>query len=288
MIVTMKEILNKAQEGNYAVVAPNVFYELETRAVLELAEELKSPIILDVFPNFGISILDLAQRSSIPVAINLDHGRNYEDIIKAIVQHASSVMVDRSTLPYEQNVKEVKEIVKIAHAAGISVEAELGHVGMGVTYEVDGKTALTDSKEAVAYVEETGVDALAIAIGTAHGIYHGVPKIDFDLLQEIDAIVNVPLVLHGGSGTGFDTIKKACSLGINKVNVNTDLIKGAMSELRETIMTDRSSIMFMDISNGYKKVLKQYMEACGCIGKAWTIKVEGILSEAITPINRRG
>lgn len=286
MIVTMKEILDKAQEGNYAVPAPNVFYELETRAVLELAEELKSPIILDVIPSFGLSILDLAQRSSIPVAINLDHGRNYEDIIKAIVHHASSVMVDRSTLPYEQNVKEVKEIVKIAHAAGISVEAELGHVGMGMTYEVDGRVALTDPKEALKYVEETGVDALAIAIGTAHGIYNGVPKIHFDLLQEIDDIVDVPLVLHGGSGTGFDNIKKACSMGINKVNVNTDLIKGAMSELKETIMTNRSSIMFIDISNGYKKVLSQYMEACGCIGKAWTIKAEGISKEAFAPVNR--
>lgn len=107
MIVTMKEILEKAKEGNYAVPAPNVFYELETRAVLELAEELNSPIILDVTPNFGSAIVDLAQRSSVPVAINLDHGKTYEDIIKAIVHQASSVMVDRSMLPYEQNVAEV-------------------------------------------------------------------------------------------------------------------------------------------------------------------------------------
>ena len=281
MLVTMKEILDRAQRENYAVPAPNVFYELETRAVLELAEELKSPIILDVSPTFGCSILDLAKRANVPVAINLDHGRSYEDIIQSIVKQASSVMVDRSMLPYEDNVKEVREIVKIAHAAGISVEAELGHVGNGERYDVDGKTSLTDPREAVRFVQETNIDALAIAIGTAHGVYNDIPNIHFDLLKEINDKVDIPLVLHGGSGTGLDNIKKTCSMGINKVNVNTDLVKGAMEELKETILTDRNSIYFMDISNGYKKVLKQYMEACGCIGKAWFVNVSGISNESM-------
>lgn len=281
MLVTMKEILDRAQEGNYAVPAPNVVYEPETRAVLELAEELNSPLILDVFPGFSLSILDLARKASIPVAVNLDHGGKFEDVIRTMVRGASSVMVDRSMLPFEQNVAEVSEVVRYAHAAGLSVEAELGHVGQGFQYEIDGKTALTDPQEAVEYVKQTGVDALAIAIGTAHGAYSGTPFIHFDLLEEINSVVDIPLVLHGGSGTGFENIAKACKLGINKVNVNTDLRNGAMAELKETIETGRFSMMYLDIANGYKKVLRQYMEACGCIGKAWQPVNPGVSAEAL-------
>lgn len=280
MLVTMKEILEKAQEVVYGVPAPNVFYELEARAVLELAEELHAPLILDVMPEFGSSITALARQSKIPVAINLDHGGCYEDIIKAMQCKVTSVMVDRSRLSYEQNVKEVKEIVKIAHAVGISVEAELGHVGRGTHYAVDGYQALTDPHEASRYVEETGVDALAIAIGTAHGMYQGIPKLQFDLLEEIHRLVKTPLVLHGGSGTGLPAIQKACTMGICKVNVNTDLINGAMRELKETMEGKRKGMLFLDIANGYKRVLRNYMEACGCIGKAWTVEPAGVMGEA--------
>lgn len=281
MLVTMKEILDRAQAENYAVPAPNVMYEMETRAVLELAEELNSPLILDVFPFFGQEILELAKKSSVPVAVNLDHGGKYEDVLKAIRKGTSSVMVDRSSLPYEENVAQVSEIVKIAHAVGISVEAELGHVGQGSQYEIDGKTALTDPDEAVRYVKETNVDALAVAIGTAHGAYSGTPYIHFDLLKKINSVVDVPLVLHGGSGTGFENIAKACKMGINKVNVNTDLQMGAWAELKETITSGRRSILWFDIQNGYKNVLRKYMEACDCIGKAWDVKAKGVLAEAV-------
>ena len=281
MLVTMKEILDKAQEGNYAVPAPNVIYEPETRAILELAEELNSPLIIDVFPGFSRSILDLARQSSVPVAVNLDHGGKFEDIIKTMVRGASSVMVDRSMLPFEENVAQVSEIVRYAHAAGLSVEAELGHVGQGFQYEIDGKAALTDPDEAVEYVRQTGVDALAVAIGTAHGAYSGTPFIHFDLLEKINSVVDIPLVLHGGSGTGFENIARACKMGINKVNINTDLRNGAMAELKETIETGRMSMMYADIANGYKKVLRQYMEACGCIGKAWQPENRGVSAEAL-------
>jgi fructose-bisphosphate aldolase class II len=282
MLVTMKEILDRAQKENYAVPAPNVMYELETRAVLELAEELNSPIILDVIPTFDQVILELAKKSSIPVAVNLDHGDKYEDILKTMRKGVTSVMVDRSNLPYKENVAQVKEIVKIAHAMGISVEAELGHVGQGSQYQIDGSTALTNPEEAENYVKETNVDALAIAIGTAHGPYSGVPVIHFDLLEKINSVVDIPLVLHGGSGTGLDNISKACKLGINKVNIHTDLIQGAWSELKETLDSGRKSMLWLDIKTGYKKVLRKYMEACGCIGKAWEVKPKGVLSEAIS------
>ncbi|MBR0138081.1 MAG: class II fructose-bisphosphate aldolase [Erysipelotrichaceae bacterium] len=276
MLVTMKEILDRAKEGNYAVPAPNVIYEPETRAILELAEELNSPVILDVFPGFSRTIPELARESSVPVAVNLDHGGPFEDIIKAMVNGASSVMIDRSMLPFEGNVAQVSEIVRYAHAAGLSVEAELGHVGQGFQYEIDGKTALTDPEEAVEYVRQTGVDALAIAIGTAHGTYSGTPYIHFDLLEKINSEVDVPLVLHGGSGTGFENITKACKMGINKVNINTDLLNGAMAELKETVETGRKSTIYADISNGYKKVLRKYMEACGSIGKTWQPENKGV------------
>lgn len=269
MLVTMKEILDKAQEGNYAVPAPNVLYELETRAVLELAEELNSPLILDVFPFVGPEIIRLAKVASIPVAVNLDHGRDFSSIIRTITKGVSSVMIDRSTLPYEENIQEVKEMVKIAHAAGITVEAELGHVGQGSNYDVDGKKALTDVNEAVKFVEETGVDALAVAIGTAHGLYSGTPHIDFERLTEIDNAVSVPLVLHGGSGTGFDNISKACKMGINKVNVNTDLQYGALERLKKHVEENNPMGFQISLADGYRDILQKYMEACGCIGKAW-------------------
>lgn len=268
MLVNMKEILDKAQEENYAIPAPNVMYELETRAVVELAEELNSPLILDVFPFVGPEIIRLAKEAKVPIAVNLDHGRSFEAIVSTMVKGVSSVMIDRSTLSYEENIKEVQEIVKIAHAAGISVEAELGHVGQGSNYDVDGVTSLTDPEEAARYVKETGIDALAIAIGTAHGMYSGVPHIDFERLSKINAAVNIPLVLHGGSGTGMENISKACKMGINKVNINTDLQYGALNNLRKNVEDNEPRGMFNSIAEGYKSVLKEYMEACGCIDKA--------------------
>ncbi len=287
MLVTMKEILERAQTENYAVPAPNVMYELETRAILELAEELNSPIILDVLPIFGPEILELAKKSSVPVAVNLDHGGKYEDILKAIRKGVTSVMVDRSSLPYNENVSQVSEIVKIAHALNVSVEAELGHVGQGFQYEIDGSAHLTDPDEAIRFVKETNIDALAIAIGTAHGAYNGVPHIHFDLLKKINSAVDIPLVLHGGSGTGLDNISKACKFGINKVNINTDLMKGAWSELKETLESERKSFLWLDIQRGYKKVLRKYMEACGSIGKAWEVKPKGVLFDAVSiPIEK--
>lgn len=287
MLVTMKEILDKAKEGNYAVPAPNVFYELETRAVLELAEELNSPLILDVNPTFGPAIRELAKEAKVPVAINLDHGGAYEKCIEAILNGVSSIMVDRSSLPYEENVAQVKELVKVAHAGGLSVEAELGHVGQGEQYDVDGKRAFTVPEEAANYVKETGVDALAVAIGTAHGQYHGEPKLHFDILEEITKVVDSPLVLHGGSGTGFENIGKACKMGINKVNVNTDLIMGAWAELKKDIDAKSPYMLYRNICDGYKNVLRQYMEVCGCIGKAWMPEVVGVLNSPMGRYDNR-
>ena len=178
MLVTMKEILDHAKKGGYGVTAPNVQSEDTVRAVLEVAEEYHAPMIVDVnafihtdLPWFIHMIRDLAEKVSVPVAINLDHGKSYEDIMLAINSGFTSIMVDRSSLSYEENVEQTKEVVKMCRPLGISVEAELGHVGMGNNYAVDGVNNLTVPKEAADFIKETGVDCLAVAIGTAHGRY---------------------------------------------------------------------------------------------------------------------
>ena len=144
-------------------------------------------------------------------------------------------MIDRSTLLYEENVREVKEIVKVAHAVGVSVEAELGHVGQGDEYEETRDAGLTKLEEAQSYVEETGIDCLAVAVGTSHGVYKGTPHLEFELLSTLSKEIKIPLVLHGGSGTGDDNLAKAVKTGIQKVNLNTDLSEAGKNALRKAL-----------------------------------------------------
>ncbi len=277
MLVSMKEILDKAKEGKYAVAAPNVDNEHNLRAVIQVAEEMNSPLIIGVphhsNPNlfyFGRIMRDFAMASSVPIALNLDHGGSFEDCVDGIRCGFTSIMVDRSKLSYEDNVKEVKELVKIAHAVGVSVEAELGHVGGGQTYEVDGYQDLTEPDQAVKFVEETGVDCLAVAVGTAHGFYKGEPFIRFELLEEIAKKVPVPLVLHGGSGTGDENLSKAAKLGICKVNLSIDLRQSAVDELNNTDLSGYKIYGFYNyLAEGYKKKLRDYIRILGCEGKAW-------------------
>lgn len=284
MIISMSELLQKAKKENYGIAAPNVFNRETIEAAYLAAMELRSPVILDVAAVHGIyECADIARfyerrYPEIPVALNLDHGGPYEHIVQAIHAGFSSVMIDRSTLPYEDNVKEVKEIVKIAHAVGISVEAELGHVGQGEEYETTRDSGLTNPSEAAKYVEETGIDCLAVAIGTSHGVYKGTPYLDFDLLNRITKEVDIPLVLHGGSGTGDDNLARAIGEGIQKVNLNTDVSKAGQAALRDAL---NGTIEFALDKNatgefapkklnlqqtialgveGYKEELKRYMK----------------------------
>lgn len=231
MLVTMKEILDRAKEGNYGVTAPNVQSEDTVRAVIEVAEKCKAPMIIDVnafihpdLPWFVHMIRDLASQASVPIAINLDHGRSYEDIMLGIRSGFTSIMVDRSALSYEENRDQTKEVVKMCKPLGMTVEAELGHVGMGTNYEVDGVSNLTVPEEAAKFIEETGIDCLAVAVGTAHGRYKGKPHIDFERLEKIvEACGNTPLVLHGGSGTGDENLAKAVKCGIYSEAVEGDM-----------------------------------------------------------------
>ena len=276
MYISMIELMKKAREGHYCVPAIAVENEHSVRAAIQAAEEKKSPLIMialyKVNPDihyFGRIVEDLAIRAKVPVAMCQDHGGTYAEAMWAIRAGFTDVMVDRSTLPFEENIAQVSEIVKVAHAVGVGVEAELGHVGMANQYETDGTGGFTVPEEAIEFVERTGVDALAVAIGTAHGVYSGVPKLQFDLLAELREKVPVPLVLHGGSGTGDENLKKACQMGICKLNISNDLKRGAIANLNEKCKDGMGAYaMYPRLYEGYKNVAAHYMTLCGSEGKA--------------------
>jgi fructose-bisphosphate aldolase class II len=284
----MKEILDQANAGNYAVAAPNVYCELDARAFIEAAEALKAPLILDIAHHctvdikfFGAYLARLCWESNVPIAINLDHGAKFEHAIDAIQAGFTSVMIDRSMLPFEQNVKEVAELAKIAHAVGVSVEAELGHVGMGDEYVADNDSAMTDPQKALEFIKKTGIDCLAVSIGTAHGAYKGIPKLDFDRLVEIKKVTGVPLVLHGGSGTGYDNLKEACRLGINKVNVCNELLRTAYQAVVDEDMAGNKVYSLWTVQvDAYRKHLAFLINIFGSKDKAWTPKSKGLLAKS--------
>lgn len=280
MLVAMAEILKRAKDGGYGVPAVAAVNELSARACVAAAEETNSPLIMlcgyghnPDMNYFGRILNDMATKTYVPVALILDHSATYEEAVKGIYAGFNTIMVDRSKLPYEENVAQVKELVRVAHAAGIGVEAELGHVGVGENYQVDGISALTVPEEAVKYVEETGVDCLAVAIGTAHGVYKGEPRLRFDLLMELAQKVPVPLVLHGGSGTGDENLALACKKGISKVNIANDLFKAAYDKIQEVGMEGNNIYaLFPMLEAGYQEKAAHYMRTFGCAGKAWTGK----------------
>ncbi|SHE76237.1 tagatose bisphosphate family class II aldolase [Clostridium fallax] len=233
-ILSTKEMLLKAQRDGYAVPAFNI-HNLETvQVVVETAAEMGSPVILAGTPStikyagadYLVSIAEVAAKKyNIPIAIHLDHFEDVEQIKKYIDAGFKSAMIDASHLNFEENIKIVKSVVDYAHMFDTTVEAELGQLG-GIEDDkvVDDKDALyTNPKSAKEFVERTNIDSLAVAIGTAHGLYKGEPKLDFDRLKEIRQLVEVPLVLHGASDVPDELVKKAISFGICKVNVATDL-----------------------------------------------------------------
>lgn len=291
MLYTMKDLLEVANKENFAIPAPNIQNELTARAVIEAAEMCHSPIIIDIaFPIhpdivfLGKMTRQLAESASVPIAINLDHGgsrwRDVEMCLKEVVPCIqagfTSVMVDRSNLPYDENVRQVQFIVKIAHAIGISVEAELGHVGEGEKYDDKNNMVLTNPEEAKQFIEETGIDCLAVSIGTAHGKYKGVPYLDFERLERIKAETErFPLVLHGGSGTGDENLKRASRMGINKVNVGTDLFKASLDAIRSADLEGGNIYnIWQVINDSWRDRLIHWIELLGSAGKAGKYSIE--------------
>lgn len=245
MLVTSKEMFEKAREGGYAIPAPN-FIDLESlRWHVETAEKLNVPLILplaEAHIGENITLEDAAlvgkkyaAAAKVPVALHLDHGTDPEIIKRAVDMGFTSVMIDASMESFEENVRRTKEIIAYAHARGAVVEAEIGHVGAGENYENhnESDSQYTTVKEARRFVEETGVDSLAISIGTAHGMYKGIPEINFDRLKEIAAAIDTPLVLHGGSSSGDENLNKCAVNGISKINIFSDLLAAAMKSLEE-------------------------------------------------------
>lgn len=287
MLVTMKEIVDNAAKGNYGVAAPNVSSEYDARAYLEIAEDLNSPLILDVFygatPDihyFGKLLNDLASQAKVPVCINLDHGGSKAEAIDAIRCGFTSVMIDRSAESYETNVHDVKEVVEIAHAVGITVEAELGHVGLAVNAEQDTANFLTEPDDAKRFIDETGVDCLAVAIGTAHGAYPKgfTPHLDFDRLAQIKAAVgqDYPLVLHGSSEMDNESLAKACHMGINKVNIATELTEAAADAAKEFIDAGYRGRYWKMVRKNMQDKLAEKIRVYGSDDKAWDIERAGL------------
>lgn len=283
MYVTLKRLLAHAEKENYTVLAPNVFNLESLLAVIEAAEAEQSPVIVAIGESrmkdeklqqyLPVVARDLAEHASVPVGINLDHGKGYHELVLSIQKGFSSVMIDASMCPYEENVARTKEIVKIAHELGISVEAEIGHVGMGEDYTDEGAAGgLTEPEAAKKFAEETEVDALAVAVGTAHGVYRGTPKLDFERLEKIHSLVDVPLVLHGGSGTGMENLKKAGKLGIRKLNLNTELLiesrERVKKELEENPDIDYSILLQRGKAAAVERI-RFYMRELESSGKAW-------------------
>ena len=244
MLVTTKDMFRLAEDQNFAIPAANFFDLDSARVYVDTAERLKKPLILA----FAQSHMDtmsleeaaligryLAEKSTYPVALHLDHGQDEEVIKRAIELGFTSVMIDASEDPFEENVRRSKAVAEYAHAREVVVEAEIGHVGSGNSLEATGisDSIYTDVQEAVDFVAQTGVDSLAVSIGTAHGHYTGTPKIDFSVLQGIYEKIGIPLVLHGGSSSGDQNLERCALGGIRKINIFTDFITAAMEEIEK-------------------------------------------------------
>ena len=250
-LVVMNEMLVFARAGKYAVGAFEVWNLESVQAVIAVAEQLNQPVILQIGPyeidHAGLEdishiALYHARRSRVPVAVHLDHGDSFERTMQCINHGFTSVMLDVSHLSYEENLAATKEVVRIAHAAGITVEGELGRIGgeeAGIDV-TDSDAHLTNPAEAVRFVKETGVDVLAVAIGTAHGFYKSEPKIRIGLLKKLADKISIPLVLHGGSGIAPEVIRETISLGIAKVNICTEFV----AAFSDTFVSEQSEPEF--------------------------------------------
>lgn len=282
MLMNMKEMLEKAKEGKYAVAHFNINNLEWTRFILEACEEHKSPVILGVSEGAikymgGFSVVSFIVHGlvkeleiSIPVALHLDHGSSVENCKKAIDVGFTSVMFDGSKYPLEQNIQMTKEVVDYAHLKNATVEAEIGAIGG----EEDGvaSEALYATVEDSLELAKTGIDFLAPALGSVHGLYKGEPKLDFERMKKISELTKLPLVLHGGSGIPDAQIKKSIECGICKLNINTELQIAWTKAVRIFLEHDKEVYdprkVIKSGEKAIKEVIGQKLVLLGCIGKA--------------------
>ena len=282
MYVSMKNMLADANTGGYAVMAINCFNLETVRAVIRTAEEENAPVIINIFQDHLLTHCDselitpivkiLAERASVSVALNFDHGQEKEYLIKAIDDGFSSVMIDASRFDLEDNIKMTREITEYAHARGVSTEGEIGCLGASEGGAFTQDAMYTDPKQAEIFARETGIDALAISIGTSHGNYPDgmVPKFDIERLKEIKRLTGMPLVLHGGSGSGRENILNAVKYGINKINVGCDFMN-ANRDATVKLLKTNPDINYFDLIHLTEKesmeTVRYYIGLSGSKGK---------------------
>lgn len=280
-LVTAKEMLLKAQKGGYAVGAFNVENMEMVKAVIAAAEELNAPVILQTTPStvqygtlstFQAIVASEAKKAKIPVCLHLDHGNSFELAVQAINAGYTSIMFDGSHESFEDNISMTKKVVEVAEPCGISVEAELGRVGGkedDLEADADGNT---DPEEAREFVERTGVDSLAIAIGTAHGFYHKTPVLDKKRVTEVKNLVSVPLVLHGASGLYDEDVRECVERGMCKVNFATEL-RVAYTDAEKKLLKEQPDIfdpkkLGVVGMESVKTLVKDRIKVCGSENKA--------------------
>jgi len=276
MMVAMKSLLEEAQKRKYAIGSFNVYNYETIRGVIDAASDERVPVIVAFgeryLENMGLAEVasvtrDLCAGAGVPVVLHLDHCKSFDHIVQAVQAGFTSVMYDGSSLPYEENAATTHEVTRLAHAAGVSVEAELGAIGLGDrSNEEEASQIYTDPGQARDFVSRTGIDALAVSIGTVHGLYKGEPKINIDILKEICRIVQIPLVLHGGSGTPEEIIRQCIQNGICKINVNTEISAHVVDKLRELLCSGAdhhlSQLSVKQVSL-VKDVVKKYIRIFG-------------------------
>lgn len=281
--MNLKNLLEVANKKYFAVPAFNISDYSMFNGIFEAVEEKQSPVIIAIHPNelayIGVemvtSIIQKINKSRIPASIHLDHGSSLKEIVTAIQSGFTSVMIDGSKLPIEENINITKKVVEIAHYVNISVEGELGTIG---STDTESETKIneiiyTNPDDAVYFVKKTGIDALAIAIGTSHGLYpKGVkPKLKLEILKKIKETLPIPLVLHGGSNNPDSEISEAVRLGINKINISSDIKKAYFDKMRE-ILKDQNlrepNVIQPPCIEFMKKVAIQKIELFQAAGKA--------------------
>ena len=270
MLVNLKEILKIANEDKTAIGMFNATGFDSLQAVIGAAEELNRPVIIahaevhNVYNDIsfvGPAMIAAAKNAKVPVCVHLDHGVTTEMIYRALRIGFTSVMIDASALPYEENLRLTKEITEISHAMGVSVEAELGRLVTGESGNTEITNAkpedfYTDPKEPQAFCEETGIDALAIAFGTAHGFYKSQPKLDFNVVKNVAQATGLPLVMHGGSGVSEEGFKKSIENGIRKINYYSYMSKAGYVAAKEFIESGKSSYLH-DVEYAAMQAMKE-------------------------------
>ena len=277
MLVNLNEVLKDAQKNKYGVGLFNTTDTDMAEAAIAAAEELRAPLIVGtaeiLLPGGELklilpSIIEAAKRATVPVVVHYDHGLTFARCMEALKLGCTSVMFDGSVTDYAQNVADTREVVKIAHAFGATVEGEIGHVGQAANPDAP-DDRYTTVAEALDYASATGIDALAVAIGTAHGAYKSAPKLDLNRLQEIRNALDIPLVLHGGSGLTDDDFRNTIAHGISKVNIYTDLCLAGVRGMQEGI---EKGLSYLDIRNlkvqRIKEEVIKKMLVFGCQNKA--------------------